>query len=75
MEKWITDLQKHTRMRIPLLLIANKADLTDTAEVSEEQIKEYAEKLRCPYLITSALTGINVDSAFQYAAYKFLESI
>ena len=74
LEKWIDDLQKHTQVRVPLLLIGNKADLAEI-DVEEELIITFAEKLQCPYLLTSALTGINVDSAFQYAAYKFLESI
>ena len=75
LQKWIDDLQKHTQTRIPLLLIANKADLTEEVDVDEELIKAFAEKLRCPYLITSALTGINVEAAFQFAAFTYLESI
>ena len=75
LEKWVNDLQKSTRNAIPLILIGNKADLTKELDVSEEMINKLKEKLKCPYLATSALVGLNVLAAFQYAAYKHLESI
>ncbi|KKK56355.1 hypothetical protein LCGC14_3065350, partial [marine sediment metagenome] len=37
--------------------------------------KEIAEKNNFHYILTSAKTGENVDEAFRYIAYKFLENI
>ncbi|MHA1744818.1 MAG: GTP-binding protein [Promethearchaeota archaeon] len=73
-KKWIEDLRKSTRDNIPLILIGNKADLAEK-KVDDELIKALAEKLKCHYLETSALVGLNVLAAFQYAAYKYLENI
>lgn len=50
------------------ILIGNKCDLADgeggVREVAVEEAAELAERLHCPYIETSAATGMNVESAF-----------
>ena len=73
-DKWLTDLNQSIQKKLPVVLIANKVDMDDH-EVTAEEIKEKAASLNCPYLITSAKTGSNVNEVFKYAAYKFLETV
>lgn len=74
-EGWINELKKHSgRGQVPMVILGNKYDLVDEAEnvVSEDQIKGLIDKLNSgdqsyeiSYLNTSALTGLNVDEAFE----------
>lgn len=73
-DRWIEDLNQFLERPIPYIIIGNKNDL-DTQEITEEEIMEKAKELDCPYLLTSAKTGSNVDEAFRYCAYKFCERL
>ena len=71
---WLKELYKHSgRGKVPVIVLANKADLADQREVSPEEAEEYVAKLQksvakegieVKYLETSALTGLNVEKAF-----------
>lgn len=49
---------------IPLIILANKIDLRDKAEVTPEELKKVATQLKAPFFVTSAKTGRNVQNAF-----------
>lgn len=51
---------------VPLTLLLNKCDLLDEWQVSEEQQSALSESLHC--FTTSALSGENVESTFEYLA-------
>lgn len=53
-----------------LLFIGNKADLVDERKISEEALSQVAETFAASFLFTSALTGQNVEDAFQCLAEK-----
>ncbi|XP_078075934.1 ras-related protein Rab-27B isoform X2 [Mustelus asterias] len=61
---WISQLQANAYCENPdVVLIGNKADLTDQREVQEYQAKELADKYGIPYFETSAATGDSIDEA------------
>ncbi|KKK42609.1 MAG: small GTP-binding domain protein [Candidatus Lokiarchaeum sp. GC14_75] len=72
---WYNDIKTHINANVSVIIIGNKSDLADEVVISEEDIKEIAEKNNFHYILTSAKTGENVDEAFRYIAYKFLENI
>jgi len=49
---------------VPLLILGNKADLSDKREVDKQEIQEYCDKIKCPYVETSAKTGTSIEDAF-----------
>ena len=49
-------------------LVANKADMKDAAEVTEEEGRQLADLLSMKYFETSAKTGVNVGEVFIHAA-------
>ena len=50
---------------IPIVILANKNDLTNDAKFCHEDFCEVCEKLKAPYFSTSAKTGANVEEAFR----------
>lgn len=66
--EWFDDLLKYSG-EIPRILIANKIDLENLKKVSEDQIKEMADKVNANDVFqTSAADGTNVLDAFTYLA-------
>ncbi|MHA2250665.1 MAG: Rab family GTPase [Candidatus Kariarchaeaceae archaeon] len=69
---WVDELFKIIKRSIPLLLVGNKCDLKANGEevVTDEDIDLCKQELRkrahfdINYIETSALTGENIDSAF-----------
>jgi small GTP-binding protein len=49
---------------VPVLLVGNKADLTEEVQVGAAEIAQMASVLRCGSVLTSAKTGQNVEDAF-----------
>lgn len=74
-EKWYKDIQKSISRTIPIVIVGNKSDLADEIVISEEEIKEVAKQFGFHYILTSALTGENVNDAFLYIAYRVVETL
>ena len=66
-DEWVRSVQDVTGP-VPLVLLANKKDLTAQAVVTQSDIARKAESLGCPFFLTSAKTGENVEAAFQRLA-------
>ncbi|MDD4307636.1 MAG: GTP-binding protein [Thermoplasmata archaeon] len=58
---WVPELIKIAG-KIPLVFMANKSDLKPAFDLSE--LGKLAAEHGCPYLMTSAKTGLNVENAF-----------
>ncbi|MHA1651869.1 MAG: Rab family GTPase [Candidatus Helarchaeota archaeon] len=72
---WLNDIKSHCG-EIPILIIANKADLPNKAISKEEIEKDFSNK-NCQIFLTSAKTGENVDTIFEVIAnqcFKFYDS-
>jgi small GTP-binding protein len=63
LELWASSFQNITGT-VPLVFIVNKFDLRNNASFEIEEIESIAVKYNAPYLVTSARTGENVESAF-----------
>jgi len=57
-----------------IILIANKADLVDEREISDEALENIAATLNAKLFITSAKTGENIEDAFHTLASSFIPS-
>ncbi|GMF02346.1 unnamed protein product [Ambrosiozyma monospora] len=49
---------------VPMILVGNKNDLVDERQVSQEEAINFAKRIGCAYIETSAKTGQNVTEAF-----------
>jgi small GTP-binding protein len=71
--KWYKDIKTSVHSNIPVVIVGNKSDLQEELVITEEDIKVVARELGFHYILTSAKTGENVNEAFLYIAYRFIE--
>ena len=71
---WLKTLMQVTG-EIPVVLLANKADLADQALFGEKEMQEVSSHLGAPFLLTSAKDGRNVNEAFQQISQKLIENM
>ena len=64
-DRWINDLKSTADPKITIILIWNKCDLEHRREILKAQGEEKAKSFGCAFLETSALSGDNLDNAFQ----------
>ncbi|MFX1363597.1 MAG: GTP-binding protein [Promethearchaeota archaeon] len=74
-ETWYYDIKKSVPRNIPIVIVGNKSDLVDELVVTEEDLKNVAKQYGFHYILTSALTGENVNDSFLYIAYRVIESL
>ena len=53
---------------MPLIIFANKYDLEDERQITEEQLSQLAEKHGAQWFYSSAKTGENVEAGFEALA-------
>jgi small GTP-binding protein len=70
---WYKDIKESVPRDIPIVIVGNKSDLHEEISISEDEIKVVAKKYGFHYILTSAKTGENVNEAFLYIAYRFIE--
>lgn len=59
---------RETNKGAVMVLIGNKSDLVDEKAVTDENLASAALISECPWLLTSAKTGENVEQAFELLA-------
>ena len=74
-KRWYKEILDSVSRNIPVVIVGNKSDLQDEIVITEEEIKIVAKELGFYYILTSALTGENVNEAFLYIAYRFIEKV
>ena len=68
--EWIQSMNDVTK-DVPLVFIGNKVDLTDQAELSFNEVREFASNYEEPTVfLSSAKTGVNVNLTFKTLAEK-----
>lgn len=58
---------------LPMVLVANKADLPQAAHYADAELAHVASSFQCDYVKASAKTGANVEDAFRRVASLVLE--
>ncbi|CAK9302923.1 unnamed protein product [Gordionus sp. m RMFG-2023] len=64
---WIEQLQTHAYSNTPdIVLCGNKSDIEDNRQISYKDACKFASDYNMTYFETSALSGINLNEAFDY---------
>jgi len=69
LDDWIDGVYSVTG-KIPTVLLGNKTEFIEHAQISEEDLAQAARAYDCPYFFTSARTGLNVELAFATLAER-----
>ena len=72
-DRWVNDLKTTSDPKLTIILIGNKNDMEDNRQVSKEQGEEKAKSFECAFLETSALSGDNLDKAFNLMVKEIYE--
>ena len=72
---WFNDIKKQIPKDIPIVIVGNKSDLVDGIVISEDDIRTIAKEFGFHYILTSAKTGVGVNDAFLYVAYRVIETL
>lgn len=62
--EWIDKLKSENIPNMEILILGNKIDLNKDRKITENDLIELGNKFNVPIIETSALTGENVDEAF-----------
>lgn len=74
--KWIKETEDALGERIPIILLANKVDLVEYRVITSEMGMDFVREHNLTgYLETSALTGMNVEEAFNLLAKSSLSHL
>jgi len=71
---WVDALQ-NVAGKTPVIILANKVDLSNQAEYEEGDVAKKAAELGAEYYMTSARTGENVERAFASLAKVTLKGV
>ena len=63
-QNWKEECFKNVDREMPLIVVANKVDLTDSRIVSKEEGESWAKEHGHMYVESSALTGKNVEESY-----------
>ena len=72
-DKWVQDLNSYGEKNLTLLLIGNKSDLEDKRQINKEVGEEKAKSFSLGFIETSALSGDNIDQAFDIMLKEVLK--
>jgi small GTP-binding protein len=75
--KWLKEMASANidPKTMPVVVVANKIDLTDLIKVPTDDVVAFACKYQFDFVETSAKTGANIEEAFQLLAYKYLQRV
>ncbi|RMG31058.1 MAG: GTP-binding protein [Methanobacteriota archaeon] len=81
--RWIEEMKNHSEGNVPIILAGNKVDLRDstdeyiTVQEGKEKAIELANKFNNSvfFIETSALTGYNIEKAFELLLDKMIEDL
>jgi len=70
LDAWLKELKEYVKHECVIVLVGNKSDLTELAEVKTEDAIAYAKSLGIAFFETSALSASNISQTFDVAIQK-----
>ncbi|KAM3147836.1 Ras- protein Rab-11A [Paramecium bursaria] len=65
-QRWLQEIRQYGDARIVVTLVGNKIDLAEQRTVRTDEVSQYCEQNNVGLLETSAMTGQNVEQAFEW---------
>ena len=70
---WCSQIKQNCEDNILLGVVANKSDLYSTQQISNEEGMKFANEIGAIFQMTSAKSGIGIDSLFENIGRKYLD--
>ena len=70
---WVNSIREEVSNKVVIVLIGNKVDLEKKRQVETEKGEKIADEFDMPFFECSALTGENINKAFETLAKKLVE--
>jgi small GTP-binding protein len=64
LREWVKLLDEQGPKKLAKIILGNKVDLEDKLKVTEPELRQFAESVGSPYMLTSALNDTGIDQAF-----------
>lgn len=71
---WIKSITDNADHGVQVLMVGNKNDLTENRQVTAEEQEKLCSQFGFPFIETSALTGENIDGAFNLLVDNILKN-
>ena len=75
MSDWVKELRNQLGNGIPIIILANKADLESRRQVELEQGESYARSLGLHHFSVSAKTNTNLHDAFANLTQQMIQTL
>jgi len=75
MDYWLGEVNKNKASDVVIVLAANKLDLGDRREVTNEEGMQFAKAHNIAFVETSAKTGENIEEVFNHIVSAFVEPV
>ena len=72
-KKWVNSIKEEVTSKVVIILVGNKIDLDKKRQVQTDEGEQIAEEFDMPFFECSALTGENINLAFETLAKKLVE--
>ena len=73
--EWLKMIREKADPDILTVLIANKVDLTENIEVTEDEGREYAQQNHLSFFATSAKTGAGIADLFEAVTRHLIKNV
>ena len=70
---WVNSIREEVSNKVVIVLVGNKVDLEKKRQVETEKGEKIADEFDMPFFECSALTGENINKAFETLAKKLVE--
>ena len=74
LEEWVDNFQRIAGQEALLVVAANKSDMGEEREVSDESMNAWSEANQIKWFLTSAREGTGIDTMFHYIANYLYEN-
>ena len=73
LKSWISIIKEECGAHVPIVIIGNKADLSEERGIEKDEVISYAKEEEVEYIETSSKTGENVYKAISLISEKVLD--
>ncbi len=73
LDDWVDGVEQIVG-KVPIVIAVNKSDLASSAQYGEHDVEQVARAFECPFLMTSAKSGQNVEEVFRRIGQLVTES-